>query len=361
VRNYTVLAYIAILAVTLISSIQITHVVGAQSVSISLESNGKITATIFSKTIMWSDNSSELVQIDAAGNFLFNGSQQNVTGFVFATGTLEGDFVEPQNVALINKEFTYLQSHGVRLVDINMGWGFWVYPLSHPDGIKVLLDAAFKCHLLVSIELDDHFNKEFDCSIDRLIVPGRTYSQWFNDFWDIAKNYSNIVAFSLENEIDEDGRFNSQQVGSYMTWLYSVVSNETSLPTYTKLVPYFGNSTENTLKKVILNLTCIPCIDPYATSVADMNSLCSSWAQFLMQNGKSSEKWWVGETNKMNHQPPNWELDTTNYTPDFLEALFENKASLVTLYPMNYPSQPTWPFFDANGDPVPALQSLQFG
>lgn len=332
--------------------------------ALTIRTVGTISSFRFSKTITWPDNTTELVQLGSDGYFVFNGSKHNsVAGFVLATGALERDVWSPQNIALMNKEYAYLHSHGMRLVSIDMGWGFWANPQDQDQAehIGAVLDAAFNNDMLVTIELDDHFNEGFNCSINRELFLGMTYSQWFGYFWSIAENYPNIVAFSLENEIDGDGRFTAQQIQPYMTWLCGMVRNETNLPVYTKLVPYFDNATENQIKSVILNVTDIPCIDPYAASVDDMNALCSEWVQFLTQNGKSTKGWWVGETNKWNHEPPGQTLDTQNYTIDYLKTVFNYGASAATLYPANYPSEPTWPFFDANGEPTLALESIAVG
>lgn len=323
-----------------------------------LAASGIISAFRFSKEIAWLDGANELVQISSDNCFVLNGTIRKIVGFVFGTGTLNDDSWSLNSTQLMNKEFQYLSQNGVRLVDVNMGWGFWLWPRNYPERITGVLDVAFKNKMLVCVELNDHFNSGFDCSINREILPGRTYSQWFNDFWSVAGKYSNIVAISLENEIDEDARFSSQQIQPYMEWLCDMVKTSTHLLVYSKLVPYFGNGDENSRKITILNITDIPCIDPYASSVTDMNSKCAAWTKFLADNGKNDTSWWIGETNKMDHEPPDWNVDTPNYTIDYLKAVLDSGAQLATLYVMNYPAKPTWAFFDIKGTPVPSLETM---
>jgi hypothetical protein len=326
--------------------------------NLKISASGEISKFRFSKTILWPDGTSELVQLGYDGFFTLNGARRRLIGFCLGTGALNGELWSPENIALMDKEYAYLQRYGVRLIHLNLGWGFWVWPKDYPERIRAVLDVAYNHKMLVFVLLNDHNGDGFDCSIDREIVTGRTYSQWFDDFWSIAGVYPNIVTISLENEIDADNRFTAEQIQPYMTWLCNMIKNETRLPVNTKLVPYFGSMEGNERKKVILNVTDVPCVDPYASTVEYMNSRCSNWVSFLTENGKRDIGWWVGETNKATKEGPGWEVDAPNYTIDYLEAVFNNGASIAMLYVMNYPSKPTWAFFDANGDPIPALQNM---
>jgi len=312
-----------------------------------------------SKRIVWTDGSTEQVDL-SHGYFFLNGHEKHLLGFVF--GNLAWQWwKDPSKFALVDRELTYLEGAGVRIIEINFGWGDKVYPLRDTQWTRAL-DLFYNHKMLVALECNDHYSTPdendptgFTGAIDREIRPGYHYSKWWQDFWSLTKNYPNVVAFSLEDELDGDDRFTASQMKTYMTWLTGLVSDLTKLQVYCKFWPYIGEPATAERKLAILSTTNLAVCDPYAVDKSALDGKLTTWSNFLTQNQYSGIGWWTGEIGAIDSSG---NVIASMFTVDFIDSAFTHGSSVVFLYAMHWTPDTRIAFFDTNGNPIQSAANV---
>jgi len=69
---------------------------------------------LFDRTVKWADGTTERVQIGSDGIFRLDGTARRLLGMDTGTSGFSGSYYSASNLALMEKEVTYLQSKGVR-------------------------------------------------------------------------------------------------------------------------------------------------------------------------------------------------------------------------------------------------------
>ena len=166
----------------------------------------------FDRTIEWNDGATERVQIGDDGFFYLDGDKRRLVGMDMGHWNLPygegGQFYIPENLAIYDKELSYLNSIGVRLVHINL-----VYTANWSPGIsaeqeryEAFLDLAYKHKMFVIVHVVGKYFWNFgsleDPNFD--IRDGDLMGEWVDRMCQILSDYpnSNVVAIIADNELD---------------------------------------------------------------------------------------------------------------------------------------------------------------
>jgi len=343
----------------LLISCLVIPVLGLQG-SQSISSYGTISYYIFDKWITWADGSKEHVQI-GDGFFILNETKRRLVGFVLGLTGVPDPFWSAENLALFDKELAYLESIGVRLIsEVNL---FFVGADENNQRIryKAVLDLLYKHKMLFTAMITDRYNPGFDCSINRVITGTYTMGNWTRNWVSIANEYPNLVGILVEDEMDDFQHSNPsympEQVRDYMKWLMDLIKSLTDVPVSAKLVHDDWISPET--KALLLPLNRGPSsVSCYGPDLTTFNNSLTAWENVLQKNGRPTTDWWAPEHNKMDLSVSPWDVDTPHYTIEYAELVLNHGASLVALFVMNRQQNPSWAFFDGNGDPVDTLLTI---
>ena len=117
---------------------------------------------LLDKEITWADGSTEHVQIDSDRYFVLDGEKRRLIGMELHTQQLphgDGYFYEPDNLILFDRELTYLESVGVRLVHCDL---FYVGQSKEELAYRRFLDLLTQHKMLVVPQLNGKWMPNFN-------------------------------------------------------------------------------------------------------------------------------------------------------------------------------------------------------
>jgi hypothetical protein len=278
----------------------------------------------------------------------------------------DGLFFEPANMALINKELDYLQSIGMRIIHINLFYVRWFKNGDEITAYTMLLDAIYK-HKMLAIPLItakwipgflETNEPDFSWNFGSPKVVD-TLRAWANRWVAIVGKYSNIIAVVIDNELDyklgppevlKRQRYTVDQVDKYLVFMKNILA-KANVPMITKLMgnEYWG---DDAIKLICLSKTDLPVFDCYANSTKQENNDLSIFFAWLKKSGHPIKGWWCLEYNK------GMPIDTAKFDSSYIDAIYNNGATVVTLFVSNYAGNPTWDFFNVDGTPTRTLSDI---
>jgi len=343
---------VALLVVCLLMPIAL----GAQSDARSIISVGTIVR--LNRWVTWDDGSIEHVVLGMDGFFVLNGTKRRLVGFDLGTTGLQKAFWDPDDLAIIEKELSYLQSIGVRLITLDL---FYVGLNNEQSRYSPILNLLRDHKMFVFPVITGKWESGFDnLTIPDFPISGKygddTMGNWTLRWLDVVTSYDNVVAISVENELDcpnPNQYYSGEQVSIYLDFLKGIVRSRTNLPITSK--QYYTTWSNLEVKRAILAKAEFPTDTDYSFNTIDHEDRLNRWTTFLGENNKSISGWWTGEINKYEDSGG---IDTPNFTVEYIEQAFNHGASVVCLWTMNRYAQTSVGFFDANGNPSNALLNI---
>ncbi len=323
---------------------------------------------LFDKIIEWSDGSAEHVRIDNNGFFEVDGVKKKLVGmFLYPWlpyGKTYEQFYLPENLAVIDRVLSYLESVGIRLIRIDLCYVRRSVITNEQEeaAYKAWLDLIYKHKMLLipsfTAKGRPNFgnleNPDFAITYDGV---NDSLGDWASRWASIVINYPNIVAIGAENELDykmraekhpwlpEDQNYTPSAVKDYLDYLRSKF-NKIGVPVTHNLMM---NNVEPEIKQTCLNSIDVPSFDCYEPSA---DQISSRSAEVLSRLGVN-RNWWCLELN--NNDRSNWQISTSGFNTDYIEAVFEQGATVATLFCSFDLNNPLRGFFDDHGDPKPQL------
>lgn len=329
---------------------------------------------LLDKEITWGDGTTEHVQIDNDHFFILNGTKSRLVGMVMTTQKQpygDGMFYDPENLANYDKELSYLQSIGVRIVSVDLLYVRWYGNNSlatEESRYKSLLDLLYQ-HKMLAVP---QHNAKWMWAFDNLTNPdfyiygsgtesNDTMSVWANRWSHIVSNYSNVVAITIDNELDYKlspptypykQNYTAEAAGNYLK-LRADIARQANVPIIHKLM---GNKEwgDQDVKLAALNATDFPAFDIYAWSPQEMGSVLNTLITWINNSGYPKTGWWCMEVNYGSGA----EMYSENFDVGYIDAVFNQGATIALLFPSNYVTKESWQFFNNTGDPKPALVEL---
>jgi hypothetical protein len=335
---------------------------------------------LLDRVITWTDGSTEHVQIDNGRFFVLDGVKSRLVGMVLATTNMPNqvasddgaEFYLPENLAIYDRELTYLESIGVRLLTVSLRYIRWYTPNNsiqeEEAGFTALLNLIYKHKMLVIAQANGKWMPNFG----NLSKPNFSWNiNGGTDSWgaflerysNILARYHNIVAVSADNELDYllkaddcswdpdfiDQDYGPAQVTSYLNFLTGIL-RRINVPIIHKLM---GNNLQRTdIKAACLAATDFPSFDCYARSVKDMDARLDNLVSWMGQAGFPTSGWWCME---LNNGWPGANIGDLN--SGYIESVFNHGATVAVLFPSNC-NELDVSFFDAKGNPVPKLAEI---
>ncbi len=324
------------------------------------------------RVITWADGTTERVQIGNNGFIAINGVGRWFIGMVFTGGMPYGAWYSSANLALYDKELAYLESVGIRFVYV--GWFPQFSSIQDEASAYGNLFDLFYKHKMMVLPLFSLKNS--NCEFKDLANPNFSWARpgggidtagdWATRWINIVSRYQNVVALIMESEINYPlpasqlsnlgctnpvgQNYGALQAANYLSFIKGIFRSKTELPISTTLL---GNSKMHPeLMAATLATSDFLSFTDYALSITEMDQqldLLSGWKNSV---GKPTVGWWNIELN--NGYPPN----VNDFNVQYIESLFAHGAGIVTLFAANATRNPTWQFFDNNGNPVPKLVEI---
>jgi len=341
---------------------------------------------IFEKNVKWADGSSEFIQIDKHGNIFIDGLPEKLIGIQLSTHLPYGEinqFYIPENMALLEKELTYLENAGFRLIRIEPPYiRYWGKSISDEQKAwQSLMDMLYQHKMLVIScfiakwfdGFEDLHTPDFSWQLisnmdKKRLIYTDSISQWATRFARIMVNYPNVIAVQVENELDykltkedigydaKDQNYTVSGVSNYMKMLTDIFNSILYVPLTHNLVPSFN---EISIKFAALDYVDIPAFDCYAKTTAELDNNLYYFLKWM----RIPDGWWCMEINYAVTKVDNtgkavWTLDSNRMNTDFINTVFNRGAALAILFWSNDCNNENWAFFDDRGEPKPVLKEI---
>ncbi len=329
---------------------------------------------LYDRVINWADGSSEHIQIDKEGFFHIDGTKKNLVGMYLSKrlpyGDVSGQFYLPENLAFLDKELTYLESAGIRLVRIELPYLRWWLPdvADEKAAYSALLDLIYKHRMLVipgiyskwiggfnDLETPDFYR---GLQINGKWVPDAdSLGKWAERWVEVVKKYPNVVAVCAENELDyklkaadyswleKDQRYTAERVADYMTFLTGIL-RQVDVPITHNLM---ANRIEPEIKQVCLESIDIPAFDCYENSSERLDTVLTDFLPWV----GVTDGWWCLELNYRCKTCRYW--DVAGFNNDYIDTIFNHGGRVAILFWSSDAVNPQCGFFDNNGDPKQEL------
>jgi hypothetical protein len=342
-----VLFVLAFLSQTAVNTSKVSAA-NTNTVNTNLQSGGSY---LMQKTITWGDGTIESVAIDSDGIFVLNGMKKKLVGFTDPLQFSSGAYWDSKNLALVDTELAYLQSKGVRLVHMQIGFA-WRSEADYDRILQLYFDHKM---LIVPLFAVRGGGTGWDnlTTLDWTIAPGISVTKALTTWMKHVKTFSNVVAIVLENELDMKGAYTYtvDQAANYMSLLYATARPLTTLPLITKF-GYAPGSFATAVQNALIPYSAINCFDIYEASATDFSAAVDAVNVWSGTKSKPSHTW-VTETNYVTTG-----FDATKLTPSMIDALLTHGAAVVLVYQMYGPVDPETCLFDSSGNPTVTCDSL---
>jgi len=341
---------------------------------------------LFEKNVKWADGSSEFIQIDNHGNIYIDGLRKKLIGMHLSTHLPYGDlnqFYIPENIALLEKELTYLENAGFRLIRIEPPYiRYWENSADkEKKAWQSLMDMFYRHKMLViscfiakwfdgfeDLHIPDFSWQLVNKKANNHLIYTDSISQWARRFARTMVNYPNVIAVQVENELDyklteedlgygkKDQNYTVSGVSNYMKMLTDIFNSILYVPLTHNLIPSFK---EVSIKYAALEYVDIPAFDCYAESPAELDLNLYYFFKWM----RISDGWWCMEINYAtvvidNSGKAEWTLDSNRMNTDFINTVYNRGAALAILFWSNDRNNENWAFFDDRGEPKPVLQEI---
>jgi len=321
---------------------------------------------LLDRVINWPDGSTEHVQIGNDGYFRIDGVKSNLVGMRLGTEApnLSGAFWESSNVALFEKELSYLESVGIRVILANFPYAAASSLEEERARYEGLMNQLTQHKMLVIAQIQNRWK-------DNFFLGDFAYSWWYGGVQDTASKftkrlatyllpYNNLISISLENEPNfyvNDQLYTPAHLQDYLTWMGRIIGSRIPDIPITVLLSQSVNKYP-ALAHAGLNATDWPFFTVYETSSARLNTrLSTHLVPFMQSAGYSGTGWWTGEFNA-NYPGPPYDISTAHCTLEFIDEIFKNGCALACLFCVNRVNDPESAWFDINGEPLSYMQTI---
>jgi hypothetical protein len=328
---------------------------------------------LLDRVVTWADGTTEHVQIGKDYFFRLDGVKKRLVGMDMSSPNMPfgqwNEFYIPENLAIYDKELAYMHAAGIRLVHMSP-----YYIADNPPGISAdrerytaFFNLVYKHKMFLIAHIVGKWENNFGNldNPDFAIGPGDTMGAWTNRMCEILSGYQNVVAVVADNELDNplsppdipiQQAYTISAVSKYMDFLTGIIRSKLPVPVIHNLM---GCNLEPQIKQVCLAATDFPCFTMYTSSTAYLNDTLTNLELFIKGLGYSSDGWWFTELNKLSKETEGrFQLDVDNFTPEYINEIFNHGASVVVLYRANDASEPTNAFFDTSATPKPPLDKV---
>ena len=328
---------------------------------------------LLDKVIEWPDGTSERVQIGEDGYFILDGVKKrlvcvNLHIFLpYGNPDLYGGvppYWLPENLAIYERELSWLQSKGVRVITFDphyVGWGDG--PGHEAERYSPVFDLIYQHKMLFIPQIEGKGMPGFD----NLTNPDFVIIDWANEtmgtyatrYRDILLNYPNLVGMLLDNELNHPNSgqtYTPAALQNYLSFLRGIFT-PLNVPMVNNLVGRLP-SYHPDLALATLEATDWQCFTLYAGNLTEYQTVLSNLRSWLAGAGYPTEGWWLEETNKTAGAATG---DAANYTIEYLESAFDSGASLVSLFCTNGEGaggETGFSFFDDAGNPIPSMEAI---
>jgi hypothetical protein len=190
--------------------------------------------------------------------------------------------------------------------------------------------------------------------VDFRLPDGDSLSEWAIRWCSVMSDYPNIIAVSIENELDyrlKEQTYTASDAANYMSFLTEIFRGQLQVPILTKLVGHFPGGEQDAIKEAVLPYVDLVGFDSYAGSPQIMGDMANDIQLWMEKRGYSTEGWWMTETNTLS----NGIISADEFGVPYLESIFNHGASVVFLWPANRVKEPGTAFFYFDGVPRPVL------
>lgn len=329
---------------------------------------------LLDKVVTWADGSTEHVQISDDGYFTLDGAKRRLVGMgmVYSLGVTP--WWSPENLPLFDKELSFLESVGIRLVTMNPHYPCsFTAPGCEDANVSPFFDLIYHHKLLFIPHIGCSFLDEWSLAeLNGLANPDFPISYWWEGppgehhqatdsygafagrFADMLQKYPNIVAMTIENEIDkpEDAGedWSPEVAANFVNYVASIFRARLNVPITHNFVGIPEQRPD--IKTAVLPMIDHPGYDLYNSSFSAYETRLNTLVSWLSSIGYPTTGWWMLETNKA------WPSDAAGFNSEWIESAFDSGAAIAILHCSNNRSEPTLAFFDDNGDPIPSLVAI---
>jgi len=242
-----------------------------------------------------------------------------------------------------DKELSYLENNGIRLVNLR----FVYMGIADSEHFKELFDLFYKHKMLVIPHVwgfdqpgfDSLKNPDYNCK-----VSGDTMGKFTQRLVDMASQYTNIIAFAIENEINYQD-VSPESVTGYISFLTGIVKEKLDVPIIHNLAGYPKYSPE--VMKAVIEATDIPCYTIYAKDTDELDYRLGVLNDWMISSGFKINYWLL----ELNDVPDG----TAGFDYSFIDKAFEKGANLINLHANHNTGNPAYSFFTMDGTPKEEL------
>ncbi|HEX76467.1 MAG TPA: hypothetical protein G4O12_07840 [Dehalococcoidia bacterium] len=327
---------------------------------------------LLDRLIEWPDGSTEHIQIDKDGFFHLDGQKKRLVGMVMSACSPDSphpwNFWEAENLAYFDRQLTYLESAGVRLIRATFLYGYdhWRNEEGEATAYKAYLDLFYKHKMLVIMGLHPKYIPGFGSleTPDFEISAGDTLGKWAVRLTAVVNLYPNIVAINVDNELDhklkagankyvtEDQTYTAAEVNAYLTFLIDIFRQKVNALITHNLM---DNQVEPEIKRTCLNLIDIPSVDSYRVSPQSLDKNLATYLPWLGVSGG----WWCLELGYGTEGiDGRWLVDINRITPEYIDVVFAHGGAIAMLWWASHDLHPNWAYFDNSGNAKPSLIAI---
>ena len=318
---------------------------------------GDLNVNRFIKKITWADSTNELVQVDKDGFIWLDGVKAKRIGLCDSMIFASGNYWDTANLAIIHAELDDAQSKGFRV---------WACNLSHSGynnnaAYTAVLDLLYQ-HKMLAVPLwcakyeaslvDDYATADFS-------LGSETVTQGFTKWVNVVKSYQNVIAITLENELDvpQAGHtYVTSNLVAHMALMRNTAKALTNLQINTKFDGISVDLTGTVLDvhNEILKFSDQPCFDVYENTASAMANDCDVQLTYSSSRGRPFALWLT----EFNYCTSGWVVQAANLTKAMMDAVLAKNVSVVFLWSVNCSTMAAGCFYDAVGAPIANLNTL---
>ncbi len=323
---------------------------------------------LLNKVVEWPDGTKERVQIDRDNYFIVDGTKKRLVGMYLYPwlpyGKKYEQFYLPKNLAYADRILTYLQSIGIRLIRTDLCYVRRSVKTIEQEkaAYKAWLDLIYKhkmflipgLHAKSKSNFGNLESPDFTITYDKV---NDSLGDWASRWANVVSKYPNVVAVIADNELDnklraenhswilENQMYTPPAVENHLDYLRNKL-RKIDVPVTHNLMM---NNVEPQIKQACLNSIDIPSFDCYEPSADQISSKSAEVLSMLSVN----RNWWCLELN--NNDRNNWQISTSGFNTDYIEAVFEQGATVAVLFNSFDSLEPQRSFFDNKGVPKQQL------
>jgi hypothetical protein len=258
---------------------------------------GNLNVDLLIKNITWADGTQELIRLGKNGLFILDGVGKRLVGFHDRLWFASGNFWDASNLAILDKEYTYLQSKGVRIIHIE--FPYWYGILSHyASALQIAYNHKMLAVPLIPLkylryynlpDVTDYFNISNGPDFN---IKGEMASVSIANWTSAMIAYPNVVTLCFENELDyplSGQSYTASNAVAYMQMARGIIQAKTNLPIITKLCSY--DPLRQAMEDALIPYSVIPAHDIYQANAGDYTSILTATKAWYTAKQRDQLMW----------------------------------------------------------------------